>query len=129
MVKSIVEKAKDYSAVDLCKETYRIAELKVAAQKIFTDIDVMMVPTAGTIYKISQVEADPVELNVNIGYYTYYANILQLSAIAVPAAIRSDGLPFGVCFVASPLQDAFLAELGVMWQKSTNLPLGCQQHL
>ena len=123
-VKSIVEKARQYSAVDLCKEYYRITELKELTRAVFSNIDILMVPTAGTIYRIDEVEADPVNLNTNMGYYTYYANILQLSAIAVPAAIREDGLPFGVCFLAGPQDDASLAALGGTWQQSTNLLLG-----
>ncbi|MDA9826221.1 amidase family protein [Porticoccaceae bacterium] len=123
-VKSIVEKARQYSAVDLCKEYYRITELKALTRAVFSNIDILMVPTAGTIYRIDEVEADPVNLNTNMGYYTYYANILQLSAIAVPAAIREDGLPFGVCFLAGPQDDASLVALGGTWQQSTNLLLG-----
>lgn len=123
-VKSIVEKAKQYSAVDLCKEYYRITELKALTRGVFSNIDILMVPTAATIYTIDEVASDPVNLNTNMGYYTYYANILQLSAIAVPAAIREDGLPFGVCFLAGPQDDASLAALGSTWQQSTNLLLG-----
>ena len=123
-VKAIVEKAKQYSAVDLCKEYYRITELKAMTRVVFSTIDVLMVPTAGTIYTIEEVAADPVNLNTNMGYYTYYANILQLSAIAVPAAIREDGLPFGLCFLAGPQEEASLAALGEQWQKDTNLLLG-----
>jgi allophanate hydrolase len=59
-----------------------------------------------------------------MGYYTYYANILQLSAIAVPAAIREDGLPIGVCFLAGPQEETPLAALGEQWQKETKLLLG-----
>lgn len=123
-VKAIIEKAKQYSAVDLCKEYYRITELKALTRGVFSTIDVLMVPTAGTIYTIDEVKSDPVNLNTNMGYYTYYANILQLSAIAMPAAIREDGLPFGVCFLAGPQQEASLAALGSNWQKSTDLLLG-----
>jgi allophanate hydrolase len=123
-VKAIVEKAKQYSAVDLCKEYYRITELKALTRGVFSEINILMVPTTGTIYTIDEVESDPVNLNSNMGYYTYFANILQLSAVAVPAAIREDGLPFGVCFLAGPQEEASLAALGSTWQTSTNLPLG-----
>jgi allophanate hydrolase len=88
---------------------------------VFSNIDILMVPTAATIYRIDEILSDPVNLNTNMGYYTYYANILQLSAIAVPAAIREDGLPFGICFLAGPQDDASLAALGRIWQQSTNL--------
>ena len=123
-VKSIVEKAKSYTAVDLCNEYYRVTELKALTRETFSSVDVLMVPTAGTIYKIREVEADPINLNTNMGYYTYFANILQLSAIAVPTAIRDDGLPFGVCFVSAAQQDSSLADIGEIWQRSANLALG-----
>jgi allophanate hydrolase len=123
-VKAIVEKAKQYSAVDLCKEYYRITELKAITRVALSNIDILMVPTAGTIYTIDEVAADPVKLNTNMGYYTYYANILQLSALAVPAAIRPDGLPFGVCFLAGPQEEAALVALGREWQNDTGLLLG-----
>jgi allophanate hydrolase len=123
-VKSIVEKAKSYSAVDLCKEYYRITELKALTRETFSSVDILMVPTAGTIYKINEVESDPINLNTNMGYYTYFANILQLSAIAVPTDIRDDGLPFGICFLGAAQQDSALAEIGELWQRSTNLALG-----
>jgi allophanate hydrolase len=124
VVVSIIEKAKTYSAIDLVNEYYRLKELEQEARSIFKDIDALMVPTAGTIYKISEVKANPIALNATMGYYTYFANILRLSALAVPAAIRPDGLPFGVCFVGGPQQDTALIALGEKWQSATNLPLG-----
>jgi allophanate hydrolase len=124
VVAGIIEKAKTYSAIDLVNEYYALKGLEQEVRATFKEIDALMVPTAGTIYKISEIKADPVALNATMGYYTYYANILRLSAIAVPAAIRPDGLPFGVCFVAEPQQDASLVALGSKWQSETKLPLG-----
>lgn len=124
VVGGIIDKAQTYSAIDLCNEYYKLKEIQQKASEIFNQIDVMMVPTAGTIYKIADVEKDPVKLNANMGYYTYYANILKLSALAIPAAIRSDGLPFGVCFLAEAEKDYTLMELGSHWEELTKLPLG-----
>jgi len=124
VVASIVEKAGRYSAVDLCREYYRLKDIQCKVDDIFKAIDVLMVPTAGTIYKIKDVESNPVGLNANMGYYTYYANILKLSALAVPAAIRGDGLPFGVCFLSESQKDDVLVDLGLKWERLTSLPLG-----
>jgi len=124
VVAGIVEKAQGYSAVDLCQEYYRLKVLQRDACELFETIDAMMVPTAGTIYKIKEVEADPVGLNATMGYYTYFANILRLSVLAVPAAIRSDGLPFGVCFVAGPERDEAIMELALKWEGLVDLPKG-----
>jgi allophanate hydrolase len=128
VVASIVEKAQRYSATDLCQAYYRLKVLQRDAGEVFEAIDAMMVPTTGTIYKIKDVKADPVKLNATMGYYTYYANVLKLSVLAVPATIRSDGLPFGVCFVAGPKQDAAIMELALKWEHLIDLPKGSFQY-
>ncbi len=56
----------------------------------------MLLPTAGTIYTVDQMLAEPVALNSNLGRYTNFVNLLDLCGIAIPAGARSDGLPFGV---------------------------------
>lgn len=127
VVGSIIDKAKSYSAVDLVKEYYRLRQLMSAAYAELQKVDALMVPTAGTIYKIKEVESDPITLNANMGYYTYFANLLQLSALAVPAVLRDDGLPFGVCFIAGPQEDTALISLGDRFQKATELGLGTSQ--
>ena len=124
VVCNIIDKAKAYSAVDLVNEYYRLRQLMSSAYTELRKVDALMVPTAGTIYKIKEVESDPVALNANMGYYTYFANLLQLSAIAVPAAFREDGLPFGVCFIAGPQEDTALISLGDRFQKATGLAPG-----
>lgn len=124
VVCNIIDKAKAYSAVDLVNEYYRLRQLRGAAYTELKKIDALMVPTAGTIYKIKEVESDPIALNANMGYYTYFANLLQLSVLAVPAALREDGLPFGVCFIAGPQEDAALISLGDRFQKATGLGWG-----
>ena len=65
----------------------------------------MLTPTTGTIYKIDEVNNNPIELNTNLGYYTNYMNLLDLSAIAVPAGFRENGLPFGVTVVAKNFEE------------------------
>ncbi|MHB1186463.1 allophanate hydrolase [Thiobacillus sp.] len=124
VVGGIIDKAKSYSAVDLVKEYYRLRQLMSAAYTELQKVDALMVPTAGTIYKIKEVESNPIALNANMGYYSYFANLLQLSALAVPAAFRDDGLPFGICFLAGPQEDSALITLGNRFQKASRLPLG-----
>ena len=59
-----------------------------------------MLPTAPTIYTIEQVLADPIALNSRLGTYTNFVNLLDLCGLAVPAAMRPDGTPFGVTLLA-----------------------------
>jgi allophanate hydrolase len=45
-------------------------------------------------------------------------NLLDLSAVAVPAGFQSNGLPFGVTLCAPAFSDAMLLELGARVQRS-----------
>jgi allophanate hydrolase len=75
-------------------------------------MDILLLPTAGTIYTKQAVEAEPVRLNTNLGYYTNFVNLMDLSAVAVPAGFRPDGLPFGVSLIGPAFSDAALVALG-----------------
>ncbi|MDH2917546.1 MAG: amidase family protein, partial [Gallionella sp.] len=73
--------------------------------------DCLLTPTAGTLYRIAEMEANPIKLNANLGYYTNFMNLLDCAAIAVPAGFQSNGLPFGVTLVAPAHQDVPLLHL------------------
>ena len=68
--------------------------------------------------------ADPFELNRRLGTYTNFVNLLDLSALAVPAAMLPDGTPFGVTFVARAGDDAMLAAIGLRFHGDTGLAPG-----
>ncbi|MGC2166176.1 MAG: allophanate hydrolase, partial [Gallionella sp.] len=68
-------------------------------------------PTAGTIYRIDEMLADPIRLNANLGYYTNFMNLLDCAAVAVPAGFQDNGLPFGITLVAPAHQDIPLLHL------------------
>jgi allophanate hydrolase len=57
------------------------------------------------------VEAEPVELNRRLGTYMNFVNLLDLAAVAVPASMRADGIPFGVTLIGPAGSDLMLAEL------------------
>jgi allophanate hydrolase len=99
------------SAVDAFQAQYRLKALQRATSSAWDAIDVLVTPTAGTIYRLAQVEQAPIELNSNLGYYTNFVNLLDLAAVAVPAGFRNDGLPFGITLLAPAMQDHALLEL------------------
>ncbi|WP_341676272.1 allophanate hydrolase [Niveibacterium sp. SC-1] len=112
------------SAADGFTALYRLHELKHVADKIIKDLDCVLTPSAGTIYTIKEIEADPIALNSALGTYTNFMNLLDYSAIAVPAGFRPDGLPFGVTFFAQAHRDIPLMHLAARWQRALDLPLG-----
>jgi allophanate hydrolase len=118
------------TAVDCFAAQYRLQELIREAEPVWGQVDIIVTPTAGTIYTIDEVNADPIRLNSNLGYYTNFMNLMDLAAIAVPAGFQPDGLPFGITLIAPALQDESLCALGgeihralVTRSGATGLPL------
>jgi len=120
--------AKRYSAADAFDAMYALESHKRRAWQQLDKVDVLVLPTAATIYRIKEVEADPVALNANLGYYTYFANPLRLSAISVPAGLRPDGLPFGVCFLAKSFEDKRLLPYARSFHDAVGGKLGATAH-
>ncbi len=111
VVRDIIAGAKNFSAVDAYSGMYRLEALRREAEMVWNTIDCMVTPTAGTIYRIDEMLADPVRLNANLGYYTNFMNLLDCSAVAVPAGFQNDGLPFGITLAAPAHQDVPLLHL------------------
>lgn len=124
VVRDIIFKAKNFSAADAFDGVYRLADLKRRADAVMARFDGLVVPTAPTHYKIADLLADPVKLNSNMGKYTNYVNLLDWSALAVPASLREDGLPFGITFIADAWQERALAFYAGQWHRATKLPRG-----
>ncbi len=100
------------SAEDYFNAEYKLKAYKRQADILMKDIDFALTPTTGTIYTIDEVNADPIQLNTNLGYYTNFMNLLDFSAYAVPAGFRANGLPFGVTLFAEAFEDKKLLQLG-----------------
>ena len=133
VVREIILRARGFSAADTFKAMYRLAALKRQADALVAGIDALFVPTAPTHLRTADVEADPIRLNSRLGTYTNFVNLLDWSALALPAGFRTDGLPFGITFIAPAWSDLALCELGERWQRhfacprgATGRPLGAQ---
>ena len=96
ITRSIIERGRDISGTDTFEGIYRLAEIARRAAPVFSQVDIIMTPTAGRHPSLSDVEAEPLQCNAQLGYYTNFMNLLDLSAVAFPAGQRRDGLPFGV---------------------------------
>src|SRR5262249_332269 len=59
-----------------------------------------------------------------LGTYTNFVNLLDMCGLAVPAAMRPDGTPFGVTLLAPARDDIALAAIGRAFHAATKLPLG-----
>jgi len=108
VVREIISGAKRYTAVEAFAAEYQLRELRRASEAEWRRMDVMLLPTTGTIYTQEAVAADPIRLNTNLGYYTNFVNLLDLAVVAVPAGLRTTGLPFGVSLIGPAFSDEAL---------------------
>jgi allophanate hydrolase len=115
------------SAADTFAALYRLQALRRISKRAFAGIDALVLPTAPTVYSTAQVLANPVELNSRLGTYTNFVNLLDLCGLALPAAIRSDDIPFGITLLAPAGQDAQLASIGRVFHADTKLAMGSRR--
>jgi allophanate hydrolase len=114
----------EYSAVDAFEGQYELGELKAAAQAQMATLDFLALPTAPTIYRVADLEREPVLYNSHLGHYTNFVNFFGLSALAIPAGFRPDGMPFGITLVGAAHHERTLLAFGARWQREVPLPLG-----
>ena len=124
VVQQIVISGKQVSAVTAFQDFYQLRSLQRQAQQQWEAIDILALPTTGTIYTVAQVEAEPFALNRNLGLYTNFVNLLDLSAIAVPSGFQTNGLPTGITFMANAWYDNFLCSLGGIFHGKLKGTLG-----
>lgn len=127
VTKSIIATGGDSRAVDGFRAQYKLRALKRRAEAVMSAIDLIVTPTAGTAYTIAEVEAEPVKLNSNLGYYTNFMNLLDLSACSIPAGrLAVSGMPWGITLVAPAFAEKALLGLAGRFMKEpvaeTTLP-------
>jgi allophanate hydrolase len=113
-----------FSAVDAFTAFYELAELRRLCERAFRQIDALALPTIPRAYTVDDVLADPIEINNRLGTYTNFVNLLDLCALAVPAALLPDGVPFGLTLIGRAGGDALIATVGRRFHADTALPLG-----
>jgi len=114
------------TAADTFAALYRLQALRRIAERTFGNIDALVLPTAPTAYSTAQVLANPVELNSRLGTYTNFVNLLDLCGLALPSAMRPDGIPFGITLLAPAGHDAKLASIGRVFHADTGLKMGAK---
>ncbi|CAO3441077.1 allophanate hydrolase [Azospirillum endophyticum] len=133
VVRGIILGAAGIGAADAFAGFYRLAELTRRAEAEWAKMDVLLLPTTGTTYTIEDLLADPVRLNSNLGLYTNFVNLMDLSAIAVPAGFRGTGpkkgLPFGITLIGRAFADGALATLADRLHRAQALPIGATGQL
>jgi allophanate hydrolase len=124
VVREIILSGEKYTAVDAFNGQYALEGFRQQASGTWNAIDFLLLPTAPDIFRIAEVESDPVALNSRLGVFTNFLNLLDLAAVAAPAGFRADGLPFGITFVGQTFSDHSLLALTASYLLSLRPSLG-----
>jgi allophanate hydrolase len=122
VVRATVQAGKGVSGVDTFRGMYLLQEYARSAEELWEQVDVLMMPTTPTIYRRREVLAEPVALNAHLGVYTNFVNLLDLSAVALPAGFRQNGTGVGVSLIAPAWFDNALLDLAARYIRAGGLP-------
>jgi len=124
VTREIIAGGDAFSPIEILRDRQHLAELRRQTEPVWQRIDVMLLPTTGTIYRVAEIEAEPLGLNARLGHYTNFTNLLDLAAIAVPNGFQCNGLPAGATLLAPAFQDPLIAAVAAAFQTQTGLRLG-----
>jgi allophanate hydrolase len=105
VIRAILQGGATYSAVDVFSAEHRLGELRAQVAELWQEMDVLVLPAIGTTFTVDEVLADPIGANTKLGHYTHFGNLLDLSAVVVPAGLTADGRPVGLMILGPALSD------------------------
>ncbi|RKT35843.1 allophanate hydrolase [Microbacterium sp. AG1240] len=109
-VAGIVLAGADARAADYFRDRERLDRLGLEGLGRLAGTVALLTPTTTWHPTLDEVAADPVGANSRMGRFTNFANLLDRSALAVPAGVVG-GKPFGVMLTGAPFADRTLAQL------------------
>jgi allophanate hydrolase len=124
VVRDIILSGREYSAFDAFEGQYTLERFRQETVPVWANSDVLLLPTAPAIFKIDEIQADPVARNSRLGIFTNFMNLLDLAGVAMPAGFSEGGLPFGVTLVGPAFSDVGLLELAEGYLQSLRPSLG-----
>lgn len=104
-VATAINQGHQYSARNAFEILHKLAELRVECMAKLEGTEGLIVPTIPRMFTITQMLEEPMERNTIMGTYTYFANPIGLTAIAIPGATRNDGLKSSILIYAAPGSD------------------------
>ncbi len=140
VTRKILEASKGWDAAATFRAQYQLRDFARQAEDVWETIDVLLLPTTPRLYTVAENLADPFVTNAVLGRYTNFMNLLDLSAVAVPAGrARSGVAPWGITLAAPAGWDAALLRFATRFTgesveikaaPSTRIPLVvCGAHL
>lgn len=121
-VRAILQGGLAQTAVEAFRAEYALRALARQAEGLWEAVEVLLLPTCATTYRIAEVKAEPLALNAGLGLYTNFVNLLDMSAIAVPAGFRDNATGFGVTLIGPAWADGALLALARRYEEIAPMP-------
>jgi allophanate hydrolase len=121
VIREIIGRGRDVTASELYRAQHRLAALAVETGRLWSRVDILVVPTMPRAVTRAEIADDPVGPNTLLGTYTTFGNLLDLSAVAIPAGFRPDGVPHGITILGPAFAEIGFADLAARFHRS----VGC----
>jgi allophanate hydrolase len=111
VTRTIIEGGARFTAADLFRARHRLAALKSTVDRMWEQIDVLILPTIPTTYTLTEIAAEPIARNVVLGRYTQFVNLLDMAAVTVPNGFTAGGRPASLTLIGPADSEATLLRL------------------
>lgn len=123
VTRKILEGSKGWDAASTFQAQYKLRGFAREAESVWKQIDILLLPTTPCLYTVAENLAEPYGTNMTLGRYTNFMNLLDLSAVAMPAGrARSGRAPWGVTIAAPAGWDAALLEIAGRFRGESIIP-------
>ena len=123
VIRDVLARAPGSTAVDAFRAQYRLQALKAACDRTLATLDAVLTPACPRPVTLAELREQPVLRNAELGWYTNFMNLLDYAAVAVPAGVMRNGLPWGVTLFGRACTDQYLLSLAGALQRAHGLPL------
>jgi len=110
VTRDVLVSAERFTANDAFAAQHRLLRLRRQVQSQFATMDILAVPTAPRPFTFSEMAENPIVLNNQLGYYSYFANLLDLCGLAIPNGTLANGMPMGITLLAAAWHDMALLD-------------------
>ncbi len=128
IVGRIIGAAAGIGAAELAADQDTLVGLAVEARAEWerVDADTLLLPTTTHHPTLAEVGGDPLGVNLALGHFTTFLNLLDMCAVAVPGGAAA-GRPFGVSCIGPAFTDLVQLEIAARLEGSSAAPRTCSQ--